>query len=300
MSGQRVVIEGREITLNNLEKLFWPEEGYAKAHLISYYHDVAPYLLPHLRDRPLVLVRYPDGVRGKHFYQKECPEHAPEWLTTAAVEHRGGRVVNYVLCQDRASLVWLASQGCVELHPWLARLPRLDFPDAAVFDLDPNPPAGFQDALEVAWLIRGALERLGLKAYPKTSGAGGLHLYLPLFPRYTYQEISRAVGSLSRILARLYPERITVERRVSLRGGRVYLDFPQNARGKTIASVYSLRPEPRAPVSTPLTWDEVAAGVQPADFRYDNIRERLRRVGDLFRPVLDNPQELEPLLELVP
>jgi len=294
----RVRAGDRDVELGNLDKVFWPAEGYTKAHLLRYYAAVSPYLLPHLSGRPMVLNRYPDGITGGSFYQKECPSHFPEWLPTVVVPSEGKRKsINYCLVEDLAGLLWVVNQGAIEMNPWLSTWSRPDYPTAAALDLDPEPPAGFAEARRLALLLRPLLADLGLNAYPKTSGAGGLHLYIPVAGRYTFAEVRRALGTLATVARASWPELCTLERPVNRRRGRVYIDVSQNGRGKTIVSPYSVRPLPGAPVSTPLTWEELAdPDLSPAGFNMATVPERLAIRGDLFAPVLTEGQSLEALL----
>ncbi|MGE5507487.1 MAG: non-homologous end-joining DNA ligase [Chitinophagales bacterium] len=292
MSVKRTVTVGRRtLTLSNLDKLLWPEDGITKADLVRYYFTVAPYLLPHLKGRPLTVVRYPDGIAGEGFYQKNLPDSAPEWLPRCDVPSEEADPISYMMAEEPAALVWLANQGALELHPAHHRCDRLDRPDWAVVDLDPAEGATYDDVLEVAALARHILAELGLFAYPKTSGATGIHLYLPLPRRYSYQEVSRAVGYLGKLMRERNPKKVTTERLIRNRDGKVYVDHLQNLAGKTIVAAYSPRPRPGAPVSTPVTWDELFR-VKPAQFSIATVPERLRRVGDLFAPVLARQQDL--------
>ena len=245
--------------------------------------------------------RYPDGIYGEMFYQKECPGYAPEWLKTYPVESPDvGKVINYIICDDLPTLMWLANQACIELHIWLAKVPKINCPDIMVFDLDPMPPADFTDTLEVSLLIKGALDQFGLRGYPKTSGATGMHIFVPVKPDYNYGEVRDAVQFICRQVHRIFPRKTTMERLVADREGKVYLDYLQNTRGKTMTFHYSIRPLPGVPVSTPLTWDEVREGlVRPADFNTHNIMERIRQVGDLYRDFLGPGQSLENLVSMV-
>jgi len=286
------------VGLSNPEKVFWPDEGYTKAHLLRYYAEVSPYLLPHLAGRPLVLHRFPEGIRGPSFYQKECPEYAPDWLPRVPLPSGGRRpAVTYVLVADLAGLLWVVNQGSIEIHPWLSRWNAPDHPTVAVVDLDPAPPAGFAEARLLARRLGRLFDRLGLRCYPKTSGATGLHLYLPLAPRHTYAEVRRALAALARWCVAAWPDLCTLERAVRRRSGRVYLDVGQNGRGKTIASVYSVRPLPGAPVSFPLTWEELEdEKLDPLRFNLATVPEMLARRGDVFAPVLREEQGLDRLL----
>lgn len=297
---KEVVVEGKKVRLTNLDKIMWPGDGITKAGLIKYYVDIAEFLLPHLKDRLFIMSRYPDGIDGEMFYQKNCPEYAPEWLNIFPVESQDvGKVINYIVCNDLPTLMWLANQACIELHIWLARIPHIDYPDIMVFDLDPFPPADFTDTLEIALLVKEALEQFNLTGYPKTSGATGLHIFVPIKPEYTYREVRDAVLFICRQIHAVFPRKTTMERLIVDRAGKVYLDYLQNTRGKTMTFQYSLRPHPGATVSTPLTWDEVKKGqVRPEDFRIDNIRERLKEMGDLYLEVIQPGQSIQKLVEL--
>lgn len=285
-----ITVNGRELRLTNLEKEFWPEEGYVKLDLLNYYARVSPYILPHLQDRPLVMRRFPDGIKGKSFYQKECP-FPPSWMRTVAI---GPKV--YCLVDDVPSLLWVVNQGAIEFHPWLSRVGELDRPDYLVLDLDAGAGVPFSQVARVALAAQEVLSGIGLRGYPKTSGVGGIHVYVPVLRRYSYEQLRWAGSILSRAIVGLCPEDATVERSLDKRGRKVYVDYLQNARGKTVASVYSVRPVRGAPVSTPVTWEELRAGFSPASFTMKSIFSRLDRAGDLFRPVLEDTQDLGRLL----
>lgn len=298
MGDKTILIEGREVKLTKLEKLIWPE-GLTKAHLVKYYSDISPYILPHLQNRPFVMKRYPDGLSGEPFYQKECPDYAPAWIETYPVEHTE-KVVNYIICNDTATLVWLANQTCIEMHAWLARIEDLESPDIAVMDLDPAVGATFQDTLEVALLVRSALEEFNLTSFPKTSGASGLHLFIPIKPTYSWQTVTAAMKYIAELVAGVYPDKATTERKVDKRAGKIYLDYLQNGRGKTMAFQYGLRPQPGAPVSTPLEWREVENGeIRPQQFNMDTIFSRLASRGDIYTEVLQLRQPLDELLGML-
>lgn len=275
------VIDGRELRLTNLDKIFWPE-GLTKAHLVKYYTDIAPVIMPHLRNRPLVMKRYPDGIGGESFYQKECPEYAPDWIETYPVRH-SEKTVNYIVCNDTATLVWLANQACMEIHAWLSVLDNVECPDIMVMDLDPAEGATLSDVLDIALLSRRALEEFGLVPFVKTSGASGLHLFVPIKSEYPFQAVTSAMQYIARLITSVHPRKATVERAVPKRKGKVYLDYLQNGRGKTMAFQYSLRPLPGAPVSTPLLWEEVEGRrVDPGSHNIRTIFNRLERYGDIL------------------
>ncbi|WP_335324164.1 DNA polymerase domain-containing protein [Heliomicrobium modesticaldum] len=251
--------------------------------------------MPHLKGYPLVLVRYPDGIDGKFFYQKEAPPSRPDWLPTVEVASKGKRKsIRYCLVEDAADLLFLINLGCIEIHPWLSKTDALDHPTSMVFDLDPHESQSFQTVVEVALLLKSVLDTFGLTAYPKTSGASGMHIYVPVGDGYDYQTVRKCAVTIAKFIEAVDP-RVTLVRPIRDRGNRLYLDCWQIGRGKTVAGVYSLRPVPGAPVSTPLLWSEVNRALQPKAFTMQTIFERLHRMGDLFRPVLEQKNDLAPL-----
>ena len=280
------------LVLSNLDKPFFPD-GYTKGDLIQYYSTIASTLLPHLDGRAIVMARYPDGSDGEWFYEKQAPSHAPEWLPLAPVfsEHRG-EPIDFVTAPNREALMWLASIGCIEIHPWLNRLEHEGNPDFAIFDLDPAEGATWDQVVAVAKLLKIALDGLGLNGYVKTSGATGLHIYVPLDPVHEYRRVRKFVETVGRLLESANPDDITMQWDIVKRGPKVFIDHNQNVGGKTIASVYSVRPRSGAPVSTPILWEEVGT-VHPDDFTIQTIWPRLQRYGDLFSPVLEGGQTLE-------
>ena len=280
----------RELTVRNLDKLLWPESGVSKGDLIAYYTRVAPALLPHLKDRPLVLTRYPDGIGGEGFYQKDAPANLPSWVRTFAFQHET-RLVHYVLADEAATLAFLANLGVVEIHPWTSRRQHPHWPDFALVDLDPAAGATFAHVREVANLVHEALDRLGLFHLVKGSGATGLHIYVPAQPGHTFDDTQAFAHAIGRLLLRVYPERVTLERAVTRRTGKVYVDYLQNRPGATLAGVYSARPHPGAPVSAPLTWAEVQVD-PPLRWNLRTLPARLTAVGDLFAPLLQVQQDL--------
>lgn len=288
-----VHVDERILELSNLDKPLWPEDGITKADYLAYLRAVAAHMLPHLRDRLLVVTRYPDGIHGEGFYQKDCPDHAPSWVATAPYWSRDSRRwIRFVLCQDTATLIWLGNLACLEFHPWPARAADPDRPDRAVFDLDPAPPLGFEEAREAAFLVRAALEALGLRSWPKTSGATGIHVCVPIAPRHRFPQVAAFVRAVAELLLRRRPELLTLERAVARRRGRVYVDYLQNARGKTIVAAYSPRPLPGAPVSCPVTWEELES-CRPENFHLRSVPERLRSRGDPMAPLLACAQPLD-------
>jgi bifunctional non-homologous end joining protein LigD len=287
---------GRELRLSNLDKVYWPEDGLTKRDLLAYYWNVARLLLPHLVDRPLTMLRMPDGIHGEAFFEKRVPGHAPDWLPTAPVPGEDGKVNDMVMAQDLASLLYIVNLGCIELHPLHSKAGSLDRPEFALFDLDPFQPYTYADVRTVAKLIKVVLDGLGLRGYPKTSGATGMQVYVPLEPVHSYSDVRSFVERVGRMVVRAYREKATMAWRVADRSGKVFIDHQMNRRGANIASVYSLRPREGAPVSTPLDWDELDRDLEPNDFRIDNVWDRFEK-GDRFAPVLTDRQTLTPVLE---
>jgi bifunctional non-homologous end joining protein LigD len=283
-----VVLEAgsRQVRLTNLRKPFWPELGITKGDLLQYYADVASLLLPHVRDRAMVMRRYPDGASGPSFFMKRAPVPRPDWIQTCGIAHGSGSVIDFPLIQDLPALLWVVNLGCIDLNPWYARCDDVDRPDWLHFDLDPGT-ASFPQVIETALVLREVLGSLGMPTYVKTTGSKGLHVYVPIVRGPRQKEVWEVAKTVAQELAGRHPKLMTAEYRVARRpAGRVLVDYNQNAWGRTLASVYSVRPHPRACVSTPVTWDELAAGVSIEDFRVDNVRTRLARVGDLWAPVL--------------
>jgi bifunctional non-homologous end joining protein LigD len=292
---------GREVRLSNLDKTYWPDEGYTKGDLLNYYFNIAPVMLPYLRNRPLTMRRKPDGLLGGEFYEKNAPSHTPDWVDRCTVpsdEAREGKI-DYLMSNDTASMLFVANLGCIEFHPLHSRCARPDLPDYLFFDLDPfDPPNGFADVLAVAHHVKAALDTLGLVSYPKTSGATGMQIYVPIVHGPTYEHIRDFVRTIGRAIRSVDPERATLEPKIRNRTGKVYIDHNMNRMGANIAAVYSVRPELHAPVSTPLRWEEVADGeVRPQDFTIATIHERIAEVGDLFEGLLSEPVDLRPAME---
>jgi bifunctional non-homologous end joining protein LigD len=277
----------REVAVSNLDKVFWPGLGLTKRDLLQYYADVSPALLPHLRDRAMVMKRYPNGIHGKCFFMKRTPSPRPDWVETCDIMHKSGNTIDFPMAQEAASLLWLVNLGCIDLNQWYARCDDTDRPDYLHFDLDPVVGAGFDRVRRTALVVRDALEALGMRVLVKTSGSKGLHLYVPIVRGPRQKEVWRFAKALARRLAGEHEGLITAEYRVAERPrGRVLVDYNQNAWGRTLASVYSVRPTERATVSAPVTWDEVERGVEIEDFRLDNVPARVRRLGDLWKPLL--------------
>jgi bifunctional non-homologous end joining protein LigD len=292
-------VEGRSLKFTNLNKIYYPRDGYTKRDILNYYDAVAPLILPHLAGRPLSLKRYPNGIDEDFFFQKNTPENYPDWLRLESVpsEHRGGSPINYIVCDDRATLLYLANLGCIDQNPWMSRAGSLASPDFVLIDLDPQE-APYDLIVEAALLVRAELEAVGLAGYPKTTGGDGMHIYIPLQPHYTYEQARQFAEILSILVLQRNKNLFTTPRSVSKRTkGKVYFDWMQISKSKTIAAPYVARAYDHAPVSAPLAWDEVRPGLSPRNFTIVNAPERFAAVGDLFAPVLKQPQKLEAALE---
>jgi bifunctional non-homologous end joining protein LigD len=293
-----VEIDGRILSLSNLDKVLYPKAGFTKGQVIDYYTRIAPAVLPHLRGRPLTLKRYPNGVEGGFFYEKQCPRHRPDWVRTAAVFSRhNGRNIDFCLGEDLPTLVWLANLADLELHTSLALATDVGSPTILAFDLDPGPPATIVECARVALDLREAFDHLGLAAFPKTSGSKGMQVYVPLNTPATYEQTKSFALALAQVLERRRPELVVSDMKKSLRGGKVLVDWSQNDAHKTTVSVYSLRARDRPTVSTPLGWDEVEAVVASEDpeelaFTSDEVLARVAEHGDLFAPVATLEQRL--------
>ncbi len=291
-------IEGRQLKFTNLNKVFYPQEGVLKRDVINYYEAVAELLLPHLKDRPLSLKRYPNGIEGKYFFQKDAAESFPEWLRTEPVfsEHNQAPI-HFVVADDRASLLYLANLACIDQNPWMSRVGTLDNPDFVLVDLDPSG-CEYDRIVEAAQLVRRKLDALKMEGCPKTTGGDGMHIYIPIAPRYSYAQARSFAEILARLVAMERPDLFTTPRTVTKREkGKVYFDYLQISTGKTISAPYVLRAYAGAPVSTPLEWREVSKGLRPRQFHIGNALDRFERMGDIFAPVLTKRQKLEPALE---
>jgi bifunctional non-homologous end joining protein LigD len=293
-----VTVEGRKLRLSNLDKVLYPKAGFTKGELIDWYARMADVLLPHLRNRPLTMKRYPDGVDAGHFYEKRCPSHRPKWVETAKVwSDRLGKEIDYCLVNSLATLTWAANLADIELHTSLSRIEDMERPTAVVFDLDPGAPAGISDCAQVAVWIKGMLEQLGLDSYAKTSGSKGLQLYVPLNTETSYEETKHFARAVAKTLESKFPERVVAQMAKSKRKGRVLIDWSQNDSHKTTVCVYSLRAKDRPTVSTPVTWHEVEAALEEGDggslsFDHADVLRRVEERGDLFAPLLTKKQTI--------
>jgi bifunctional non-homologous end joining protein LigD len=283
-----VEINDRVVKLTNLDKLFWPKLRITKRDLIQYYINIAPALLPHLKDRAMVMKRYPNGAGEDFFFMKRAPSPRPKWIEICAIEHSSGNVIDFPMIQDLASLMWVINLGCIDLNQWYARCDDVDRPDYLHFDLDPVPGAPFEKVVEAALFLKVALDSLKIPSYPKTTGSKGIHIYIPIQYGPTQKDVWTFAKQFSHAVAGEAPDLLTAIYQVSKRPkGRVLVDYNQNAWGRTLASVYSVRPKERATVSTPVKWSELERGVSLDDFRIDNVPARVRRLGDLFKPLVE-------------
>lgn len=290
---KQLKVNGHALTITNPGKVYWPEEGFTKGDVIDYYNNIHSYILPYLRNRPQSLKRNPNGIRDSGFYHKDAAGDAPDWVDHIRLKSEAaGKIIDYIICNNRATLLYLNNLGCIELNPWNSSKGSLDHPDYLVLDIDPAESSSFEDVIEAAQVIRSVLDKAGAPSYCKTSGATGLHVYVPLKARYTYEQARSFAEIIAHLAAEQLPRTTTTERALTKRAGRIYLDYLQNKRGQTLASAYSLRPVPGATVSTPLLWKEVKPGLHPSKFTIASIGARLKRSGDLFAGVLKEKTDL--------
>ena len=294
-----LAVEGSSVKLTNLQKIFWPKLRLTKRDLLQYYADVSAWLLPHLRDRAMVMKRYPNGIAREFFFMKRTPSPRPLFIKTCSIEHASGNIIDFPVIQDLAALLWVVNLGCIDMNPWYARCDDVYRPDYLHFDLDPVPVVLFTRVLEGALLVRDALAAMKIPSYAKTTGSRGVHVYVPIVRGPKQKQVWAFAKKFSRELAQRYPKIVTAEYRVAKRPrGRVLVDYNQNAWNRTLASVYSVRPKPEATVSAPVSWKEVERGVSIESFTMRNVPQRLRKLGDLWEPLLKESGRvrLEPFL----
>jgi bifunctional non-homologous end joining protein LigD len=291
-------VDGHLLKFTHLNKLYWPEDGITKRDMFNYYHQVAPFMVPYLKDRPMSLNRFPGGIHGESFYQKNVRDKAPEWATTMPHTNGEGVDKDYLLGNNEATLLWMASLGCIEMNPWFSRVQSPDNPDYCIIDLDPDKQH-FDQVIQAALEVKKVLDAIGVPSFPKTSGSTGMHIYIPLGAQYTYDQSQLFANIIVELVQKQIPDFTTLERMISNRKGKMYLDFLQNRPGATIAGVYSLRPKPGATVSMPVTWDEVKPGLTMRDFTIHNAIDRIKETGDLFTGVLGDGIDLTKTLEKV-
>lgn len=298
-NSQTKVVKGHELKFSNLKKVFWPQEGYTKGDLLNYYYQVAPYILPYLKNRPQSLNRFPNGIKGFSFYQKDVTISGPDWIkkypyVTSKEEHK-----NFLIVQNEADLLWMANLGAIEMNPWNSTIIKPDCPDWCIIDIDPSNKNSFEQVIEVAQVTHQILKDLKIEGYCKTSGATGLHIYIPMGARYSYEQCQLLGRLIATQVNLTMPELTSIERMTVNRKGKVYVDFLQNRAKATLASAYSIRPMPGAPVSMPLHWDEVKKGLQQKQFNIKNALQRLKSEGDLFKPVLGKGINLNKVLNIL-
>lgn len=283
------------MNFTHLDKIFWPEERYTKGDVIAYYEKIAPYILPYLKDRAESLNRFPDGIEGGHFYQKDIdPEQLPGFVDSVSLPAKSvGKTIHYVVCNNKDALLYLADLGCIEINPWASRIVHPEKPDFMTLDLDPSTNSGFQDVIAVAQCAHGILDGLQVKSYCKTSGKTGLHVLVPVAGKYTFAQVRRFAKLLSERISAEMPAVATTQHRIGKRRGKIYLDYMRNAFGQTTAAPYSLRPWPGATVSTPLEWSEVRKDLRPEQFTIKTISRRLKAKGDLLKPMLHQGIDLD-------
>jgi bifunctional non-homologous end joining protein LigD len=301
---ETVTVDGQLMRIQKLDKLFFPRDGYTKADAIEYYYRIAPWLLPHMKDKPVVMKRYPDGIEKPFFFQKDAGAAMPSWIRTVAIPtgegtgEAGGGVTRFVMCDNRATLVYLVQLGCIDHNLWQSRVETIEAPDFILFDLDPGDRATMATLVESAQCLHGVFQKLGLQSYPKTSGAAGMHIYVPLEPIYTYEFARGLCQVICHLVETQQPKLMTHERSLGRRPqDRIYLDYMQIGQGKTVPPPYSMRPQPGATISTPLDWSEVRAGLDPRAFTIQTIWARLAEKGDLFAGTLGSPQRLDSAVE---
>jgi bifunctional non-homologous end joining protein LigD len=296
-----LTVGDRKLMVSNLGKVLYPAVGFTKGHVIDYYIKVAPVLLPHLKNRPLTLKRYPEGVNGFFFYEKQCPSHRPDWVKTTKVPSRREEGhIDYCVMNDISALVWVANLADLELHTFMHKAPKIEQPTMVTFDLDPGPPADIVLCCQVGMWLKELFDGWGLQSFPKTSGSKGLQVYVPLNSATSYEKTKTFAHEVALKLEREHPEEIVSQMKKSIRGGKVLVDWSQNDEHKTTVCAYSLRAREEPTVSTPVTWDEVAAAwkkKQPLSFRSDETLQRVEKLGDLFAPVLKLKQKLPKKVE---
>jgi bifunctional non-homologous end joining protein LigD len=290
-------INGHEMKFTNLSKIYWPKEKITKRDMLNYYYQVAPYILPYLKDRPQSMNRHPDGITGESFYFKDVTGKAPEWAELYLYHSEAdSRDRHYLVAKDEASLLYMASLGCIEMNPWHSKVQSEDYPDWCIIDLDPAKNT-FDQVIEAAIVTKDVLDSMGIKGYPKTSGSTGMHVYIPLGAKYTYDQSKEFARVVATMVQRELPAFTSIERFVSKRKGKMYVDFLQNRPQATVSAPYSLRPKPGATVSMPLYWEEVKKGLKMTDFNIYNALDRIKSEGDIFKPVLGKGINLEKVIK---
>lgn len=294
-----VTVDKHTLEFTNLDKIYWPKEKYTKGDVILYYEKIAPYILPYLKNRPLSLLRHPNGIEQPAFFHKDAGDNAPQWMTKFEIfSESANKDINYIVCNNKATLLYVANLGSIEINPWNSTIKKPDNPDYIVIDIDPSDGNTFDQVVETALAVKEVLDKAGIDGYCKTSGASGLHIYIPFGGKYNYDQARDFAHVIASLTVELLPDFTTLERSLSKRGkNNIYVDFLQNRRGQTLACAYSMRPKPGATVSTPLEWKEVKKGLTPAQFDFKNIFKRVEKKGDLFAPVLAKGIDLKKALK---
>ena len=293
-----LTVNGHLLKLTNQEKVYWPKEGYTKGDVLAYYNSISKYLLPYLKDRPQSLKRNPNGILDKGFFHKDAGDKAPAWVDHVKLYSESAKKdIDYIVCNNKATLFYLNNLGCIEINPWNSRLNHLDHPDYLVIDIDPADNSTFDEVIETALVVKDVLDKAQATCYCKTSGATGLHVYVPLHAAYHYDQVRSFAEIVATSTQAQLPGSTTLERSLSKRNGRIYIDYLQNSKGQTLASAYSLRPIPQASISTPLEWKEVKPGLHPSQFNIHTITKRVAKTGDLFNGVLKEKLNLKRALK---
>ena len=286
------------VTITNRQKIYWPDDGFTKGDVIDFYSKIADYILPHLKGRCLSLKRNPNGINDKGFYHKDAGENAPAYVDVFKVKSESNqKIIDYIVCNNKATLLYVANLGCIEINPWNSTTKKIGNPTWMVIDIDPSEKNKFTDVVETALAAKMVLDKAGVSSYCKTSGASGLHVYVPLKNKYDYVIVRDFAHIIASLVQEQLPETTTLERSLSKRGPKIYIDYLQNSAGQTLASVYSIRPVPGASVSTPLDWKEVNHQLSPQQFTIENILQRVKRKGDLFLPVLNESNSIDKALK---
>ena len=286
------------VTITNRQKIYWPDEGFTKGDVIDYYDKISEYILPHLKGRPLSLKRNPNGIRDNGFYHKDAGENAPDYVEVFKVKSESNnKIIDYIVCNNKATLLYVANLGCIEINPWNSTMKKPDHPTWMVIDIDPSEKNTFTQVVDTALAVKMVLDKAGVKSFCKTSGSSGLHVYTPLKNKYDFTTVKDFAQIIASLVQEQLPEITTLERSLSKRGPRIYIDWLQNRTGQTLASVYSLRPVPGASVSTPLDWKEVNHHLHPRQFTFKDIFQRIKKKGDIFLPVLSEANSIEKALK---
>ena len=286
------------VTITNRKKVYWPDDGFTKGDMIDYYDKIAEYILPHLKGRCLSLKRNPNGINDKGFYHKDAGEDAPPFVDVFKVKSQSNnKIIDYIVCNNKASLLYVANLGCIEMNPWNSTTKKQHYPTWMVIDIDPSDKNKFTEVVDTALATKVILDKAGVSSYCKTSGASGLHVYVPLKNRYEYETVRDFANIIASFVQEQLPRITTLERSLSKRGPKIYIDYLQNSAGQTLASTYSIRPVPGASVSTPLEWKEVNHKLSPRQFTIKNILQRIKKKGDLFLPVLNESNSIEKALK---